>query len=132
MPLTSQEAQDLFAKIQQRVTDDCFEEIERFISDRTTPLTPPDKMVQGELKPVTSLITWDSTKIKWEPANGPKGPYEKSVDTANPEYQQALKIIQNNNRPTRHKENDGKINVYWAFREGVAIGRKPALKVVMP
>ena len=57
--------------------------------------------------------------IKWTPATGPHGPYEKSLDLENIEYQTLLAKL---------TEHDGKMTVdgwfIWAFGEGGGIGRK--------
>lgn len=62
---------------------------------------------------------WSPSKIKWEEAQGSKGPYERSEDMNNPEFKAMLKDLQ------AHK---GKLNrqgyFYWVFENGHTVGRK--------
>ena len=61
----------------------------------------------------------DLNAIKWEPATGPHGEYQKSLDLENPQYQTLLAKL---------TEHDGKMTLdgwfIWAFGEGGGIGKK--------
>lgn len=57
--------------------------------------------------------------IKWQPATGPHGAYEKTLDLTNPEYGKLYaELIQHDGKMTL----DGWF--IWAFGEGGGIGRK--------
>ncbi len=62
--------------------------------------------------------TFDLGKIKWDKAEGPKGPYEKTSDVGNPEYEALLSHL---------RGHDGKANVQGffmsVFQDGVTIGK---------
>jgi len=63
--------------------------------------------------------SWNSDKIKWEQAEGPNGPYERSEDVNNPEFKAMLKdLARHAGRLTR----DGWF--YWTFKNGSTVGRK--------
>lgn len=72
------------------------------------------KGISEEQKPL-----YDPQKIKWEPAQGSSGPYERSEDVNNPEFKTMLKDLQ---------ARKGKMNreglFYWAFENGYTVGRK--------
>lgn len=62
---------------------------------------------------------WDPAGIKWESAEGSKGPYERSEDVNNPEFKAMLKdLAAHNGRITREG------CFYWTFKNGSTVGRK--------
>ena len=67
---------------------------------------------------------WDPDKIKWEQAEGTKGPYERSEDVDNPEFKTMLADLAAHNGRMRHEG-----FFYWAFQDGQAVGRKNAKEV---
>ncbi|MEM4481075.1 MAG: hypothetical protein QXG58_07585 [Candidatus Bathyarchaeia archaeon] len=73
----------------------------------------------SEQKGVAENLLWNPEKIRWEPAEGQSGPYERSEDVNNPEFQAMLKDL------ARHK---GKLTrngwFYWTFKNGSTVGRK--------
>jgi hypothetical protein len=64
-------------------------------------------------------VAYDMEKIKWEPAEGKAGAYEKSSDANSPDFKALLKDIQ---------AHGGKMTVgpyfVWAFKNGNTLGRK--------
>lgn len=62
---------------------------------------------------------WNPDKITWAQKEGNKGPYEKSVDTTNPDYQLLAKALKDKGGRFRK---DGFF--YWLFDQANAIGRK--------
>jgi hypothetical protein len=62
---------------------------------------------------------WNPEKIKWEAAQGPQGPYEKSEDVNSLDFKAMLKDLET------HK---GKLSrdglFYWLFTDGACVGRK--------
>lgn len=72
----------------------------------------------AELSGAQSL-SWNPEKIKWEQAQGSKGPFERSEDVNSLDFKAMLKDIQG------HK---GKLNrddyFYWAFENRAIVGRK--------
>ena len=64
-------------------------------------------------------VGWNPDKIKWEPAQGTKGEYERSKDVDNPEFKAMLKDLE---------AHGGKLTregyFYWVFTNGDAVGRK--------
>lgn len=58
-------------------------------------------------------------KIKWHNSRGERGPFERSVDKQNPEYQKLYHFLL--------KPRSADINGYfvWLFEKDDAIGRKP-------
>jgi hypothetical protein len=64
-------------------------------------------------------LRWDSSRIKWEQAEGTSGPYERSDDVNNLDFKNLLKDL------ATHKGKlirDGVF--YWAFKNGATVGRK--------
>jgi len=63
---------------------------------------------------------YDIDKIKWEPAEGSSGAYEKSEDVDNQHFKALLKDVQ---------AQGGKMTVgnyfVWSFKNGTVLGRKP-------
>lgn len=63
--------------------------------------------------------SWDPAKIQWTQTEGSKGPYERSEDTANPDFKRLIKDL------TAHQ---GKLtrngHFYWLFQNGFTVGRK--------
>lgn len=78
------------------------------------------------LNPLTfeaeQTVGWDPQKIPWEPAEGAKGPYERSDDIGSSDF----KCLQRN-----LSANQGKLSrdgyYYWTFQDGATIGRKQKL-----
>jgi len=63
--------------------------------------------------------SWNPEKIKWEPAKGQSGPYERSDDINNPEFKAMLKdLAAHHGRLTRNGY------FYWTFKNGSTVGRK--------
>jgi len=62
---------------------------------------------------------YDIEKIKWEPAEGSSGAYEKSEDVNNPHFKALLRDVQ---------AHGGKMTVgdyfVWSFKNGSVLGRK--------
>ena len=62
---------------------------------------------------------WDPAKIPWKETNGSKGPYERALDTTNPDFQLMSKEI---------KEKGGRMRksgyFYWLFDRSDDVGRK--------
>ena len=63
--------------------------------------------------------SWDPSKIKWVPAEGAKGRYDRADPQASRDFQNMLKDL---------KEHGGRLTrdgyFYWVFRNGVTVGRK--------
>jgi hypothetical protein len=65
------------------------------------------------------LDKYDSNKIKWETAEGPSGPYERSQDADNRDFKLLVKdLVAHDGTLTK----DGYF--YWTFRNGLVVGRK--------
>lgn len=62
---------------------------------------------------------WDAQKIKWDKAEGTKGPYERSEDVDNPEFKTMLADLVAHNGRMRHEG-----FFYWTFQNGHTVGRK--------
>lgn len=73
----------------------------------------------SEQKDVSENPSWNPEKVRWEPAEGHRGPYERSDDVDNPEFKAMLKDL------ARHK---GRLTrngwFYWTFKNGSTVGRK--------
>jgi hypothetical protein len=64
---------------------------------------------------------WSPAKIKWEAADGPNGPYERSEDVNSKDFKLMLKDLQaHNGKLTREGF------FYWVFTNGSTVGRKLA------
>jgi len=65
--------------------------------------------------------SWDASKIKWDPAEGNAGPYERSEDVNSLDFKAMLKDL---------GEHSGKLTrdglFYWKFENGTIVGRKAA------
>lgn len=73
----------------------------------------------GSQTGITPKTSWNPEKIKWEPAEGQSGPYERSEDINNPEFKVMLKdLAAYHGRPTRNGY------FYWTFKNGLTVGRK--------
>jgi len=76
-----------------------------------------DAFIQKKSKIV--LKEYDTEKISWNKATGPKGEFEQTEDVNNPEYKALRKDLADHN---------GKFNLkgkfYWVFTNGSTIGRK--------
>ncbi len=63
--------------------------------------------------------TWNPENITWEPAQGAKGPYERSDDVDNRNFRALVRELERfQGKLTR----DGFF--YWTFKNGTTIGRK--------
>jgi len=62
---------------------------------------------------------WNPEKVKWETAEGSRGPYERSEDFNNLEFKAMLKDL---------AAHDGRLTCggffYWTFKNGSVVGRK--------
>lgn len=67
----------------------------------------------------TMKVGWNPDKIRWEEAEGRKGPYERSEDIDNPEFKAMLKDLQEHGGTLSR---DGYF--YWKFQNGATVGRK--------
>lgn len=65
------------------------------------------------------LDKYDPSKIKWETAEGPSGPYERSQDVDSRDFKLLVKDL---------AAHDGKLTkdgfFYWLFKNGSVVGRK--------
>ena len=95
---------DLIIKLRdagQIISDACAEYLEK--------QSPKEKPVAG----------WDPSGIKWESAEGSKGPYERSEDVNNCEFKAMVKdLTGHGGRLTREGY------FYWLFENGGTVGRK--------
>ena len=78
----------------------------------------------ARLKGVNERVwSWDPSKIKWEPAEGFRGEYERSEDFNNREFKKMVRDL------ARH---GGKLTregyFYWLFENGSTVGRKKRIK----
>jgi len=62
---------------------------------------------------------WDPNKIKWEPAEGSSGPYERSADVNNPQFKAMLKDLAGHGGKMTRKG-----YFFWVFKNGSTVGRK--------
>jgi len=66
-------------------------------------------------------LPFDASKIRWRRSEGPKGTFELSDDTGNPDHKALLKFLV--------ELAGGAVNsegfFYWVFPDGKTIGRKP-------
>lgn len=62
---------------------------------------------------------WDPNKVKWDQAEGSKGPYEKSSSEVTEDAKRMLAVL---------KEKGGKMfrsgYFYWVFPDAATVGRK--------
>ena len=79
--------------------------------------------LRDEISVLVGAFSYDIDRIKWEPAEGSSGAYERSEDLDNPHFKALLKDVQ------RH---GGKMSVggyfVWSFKNGTVLGRKPRKK----
>lgn len=77
------------------------------------------QLIKENKLPETPKPTWNPEKIKWTPAEGASGPYERSEDTNNSDFKALLKDL---------AAHQGKLSrdgyFYWVFRNGYTVGRK--------
>ena len=72
----------------------------------------------AELSGAQSL-SWNPEKIKWEQAQGSKGPFERSEDVNSADFKALLTdLVAHQGSLTR----DGWF--YWVFKNGATVGRK--------
>jgi len=58
--------------------------------------------------------------ISWHPSNGKGGPFERSIDRENPEFQKVVRLLQECKRATIQE------SYVWLFKDNKTLGRKPA------
>jgi hypothetical protein len=79
--------------------------------------------LRDEIAVLVEAFPYDINRIKWEPAEGSAGVYEKSEDVNNPHFKAVLRDVQ------RH---GGKMTIdnyfVWSFKNGSVLGRKPRKK----
>jgi len=79
--------------------------------------------LRDEIAVLVGAFSYDINRIKWEPAEGSAGVYEKSEDVNNPHFRALLKDVQ---------AHGGKMTVggyfVWSFKNGCVLGRKPRKK----
>ncbi len=63
--------------------------------------------------------TWEPENITWEPAQGAKGPYERSVDVDSRDFRALLRELEHFQGKLAR---DGFF--YWTFKNGTTVGRK--------
>ena len=68
----------------------------------------------------------DVEKIRWHTSKGRKGPFERSVDRHNPEFQKLLTDLKAKGRSFVRCG-----LYYWIFQDDKTIGRKPAEEVAL-
>ena len=82
-----------------------------------------DSWVSGKSLTQEDKPKYDLSKIRWESAEGTRGPYEKSVDVDGVDFKNLMKDVQ---------EHGGKMSVgeffVWAFQNGATLGRKKRRK----
>ena len=75
--------------------------------------------LRQQIVELASIPEWDMKNIKWEPAEGPSGPYERSEDVNSRDFKALLKEL---------AMHGGKMRVgdffMWTFKNGTVIGRK--------
>ena len=73
-----------------------------------------------------SRVGWEPDNIRWEPAQGSAGPYERSEDSSNPEFRLMVKDLQ---------AHGGRLTVdgyfYWEFKNGAVVGRKRRSQTIL-
>lgn len=74
-----------------------------------------EKMAPGE----TKVHAWNPEKIKWNIADGTRGPYERSEDVNSIDFKEMLKDLAAHNGKLGR---DGYF--YWTFQNGSTVGRK--------
>jgi hypothetical protein len=79
--------------------------------------------LRDEIAVLVEAFPYDINRIKWEPAEGSAGAYERSEDANNPHFKALLRDVQ------RH---GGRMTVgeyfVWSFKNGCVLGRKPRKK----
>jgi len=83
-------------------------------------LNAVDAGIQAARQQIKAVkVGWNPDAIKWDQAEGTKGPYERSEDVNNPEFKAMLKdLASHGDRLSR----DGYF--YWVFKNGTTVGRK--------
>ena len=67
----------------------------------------------------TMKAEWNPEAIRWEPAEGGSGPYERSGDVNNPEFKSMLQdLAAHGGKMTRNGY------FFWVFKNGHTVGRK--------
>jgi hypothetical protein len=79
--------------------------------------------LRDEISVLVGAFSYDIDRIKWEPAEGSSGAYERSEDLDNPHFKALLRDVQ---------AHGGKMTVgdyfVWSFKNGSVLGRKPRKK----
>jgi len=81
-----------------------------------------DKQLKRDSKRVPSIKPFNLEKIRWESKIGQSGPFERSVDRNNPEFQNVVNAL----RQQREVVIDGWY--IWLFEDDKTLGRKPATR----
>lgn len=77
------------------------------------------KRLIAENKYITEGAKWNPTNIRWVLAEGNRGPYERSQDSASPDFKSLLEdLSQHGGRLAK----DGYF--FWIFQDGTTVGRK--------
>lgn len=95
------------------------EKVLELLADTGSALEALGVQIKHEAAEIAGVLQWDHSKIKWEKAEGTRGPYERSEDVNNLEFKSMLKDL---------AAHDGKITregyFYWVFQNGSTVGRK--------
>jgi hypothetical protein len=81
-----------------------------------------DRQLKRETKRLPSIKPFNLEKILWEPKQGQSGPFERSVDRDNPEFQNVVNALVHQRSVTI----DGWY--VWLFKDNTTLGRKPTKK----
>ena len=77
------------------------------------------KKLISEDKQLVEKADWNPANILWALAEGNRGPYERSQDSANPDFSALLEDL---------NEHDGRLSkdgyFYWIFQDSKTVGRK--------
>jgi hypothetical protein len=100
-----------------------FEDFLKSFVDALNSVVDALSKLRDEIAVLVGAFSYDINRIKWEPAEGSSGAYERSEDLDNPHFKALLRDVQ------RH---GGKMSVgnffVWSFKNGSVLGRKPRKK----
>ena len=95
------------------------EEILEILLDHANALEAAAVNIKQQIARITGIKEWDPSKIKWENAEGAKGPYQHSKDVNNPEHKAMIgDLAAHGGRMTREGY------FFWVFEDGSTVGRK--------
>jgi len=101
------------------LSEDRFEELFFAVVDYANQQEAAAVGLRQRVKELTKFPEWNPDKIKWETAQGQKGPYERSEDVNNLQFKAMLKdLAAHSGRLTRNGF------FYWIFENGCTVGRK--------